>query len=78
MSAVLPAAAVDTSAAMVGMPQLPTACALPSSKPEALPTMAKSPEQACWASAKLVPESLPSSKGWTLIWRPQMPPVLFT
>ena len=51
MSAVLPAAAVETSAAMSGMPQAETAWALPSSKPEALPTMAKSLEQACWASA---------------------------
>ncbi len=78
MSAVPPAAAVDTSAAMVGMLQPLTAWALPSSKPDALPTMAKSAEQACDASAKLVPESLPSSKGCTLIWRPQMPPVLLT
>ena len=50
MSAVWPAATVETSAATSGMPQEPTAEALPSSKPEALPTMAKSLEQDCSAS----------------------------
>jgi hypothetical protein len=60
------------------MPHLATALAVPSSKPDAFPTMAKSLAQACDAAAKLWPESLPSSKGCTLIWRPQMPPVLLT
>ena len=51
MSGVAPAASVETSAAMVGMPQEVTAWALPSSKPEALPTMAKSLVHAWEASA---------------------------